>query len=341
VADTIAWDCHRTTLNLAVQQNIIKATELREPPLVYCTAESSAATWVRGSRPNDGRRYDLGESTLPIPVIELPWDHLGSAWEYLSLHHEVGHDIEADLKLRSVLASTLQQKLAAANVPKARTDAWLAWQGEVFADLCAIRLAGPAFVDALTQLLLLPPATVKRYDPADPHPTPYLRILMNTAYVRTLGASPQMADHADTLDTDWLKMYGSQSGNTVIDGARGDFAIVFDALMNQALTELKGQTVASLLPFSPAEDAKIRAAEPFFRTGTNPPNRLPIRHVPAAARLAVKTAAANGTLTSQQCDDIHQRVLDYVRQSAVSGLRGASGTAHQRFLEGFADRMFP
>jgi hypothetical protein len=91
---------------------------------------------VRGSRPNDGRNYDLGEALVPIPVIELPWDHLGSAWEYLSLHHEVGHDIEADLALRPTLQSTLRQKLAAGNVAQPQIDAGSTGK-EVFADPCA------------------------------------------------------------------------------------------------------------------------------------------------------------------------------------------------------------
>jgi hypothetical protein len=84
VADTIAWDCYRPVLNAAEQFGIADGAELREPPLVYCTAEYSPATWVRGSRPYDGRAYDLGEALLPIPVIEMKWDHLGSAWEYLA-----------------------------------------------------------------------------------------------------------------------------------------------------------------------------------------------------------------------------------------------------------------
>ena len=277
---------------------------------------------------------------MPIPVIELPWDHLGSAWEYLSLHHEVGHDIEADLALRPTLQSTLRQKLAAGNVAQPKIDAWLNWQGEVFADLCAIRLAGPAFVDAHAQLLLLPPLSVKKYDVKDPHPTPFVRILMNTAYVRTMdNASAQMTAHADAIDAEWLATYGAATGNAVLDGCVADFPLVFDALMNEPLPILKNQTVASLPPFTVAEDLKIRSAERYFRTNLNPPNNLPIRHVPSAARLAVKEADASGTLTPDLCQAIHERVFSYIRQVAPPGLRGGGGSQHERFIAGFADRI--
>jgi len=60
VADTVAWDCYRPVVEEAANQGILNRNELREPPLTYLTAEFSPATWVRGSRPNDGRNYDLG-----------------------------------------------------------------------------------------------------------------------------------------------------------------------------------------------------------------------------------------------------------------------------------------
>ena len=90
-ADTVAWDCHRPVLQAAADAGVLGQDEMREPPLVYLGTGYSPLTWVRRSRPNDGRRYDLGESTVPIPVIEIPWDHLGNGWELMSLHHEVGH----------------------------------------------------------------------------------------------------------------------------------------------------------------------------------------------------------------------------------------------------------
>lgn len=338
VADTIAWDCHRPVLDRAVAFGILAPQILREPPLVYCTAEYSPATWVRGSRPNDGRRYDLGETLLPIPVIELPWDHLGSAWEYLSLHHEVGHDIEADLRLRPELRSSLQAALVAANVPAKRVATWLQWQGEVFADLCALRLAGPAFGDALLHLLMLPPVNVKTFDEDDPHPTPYSRMLLVAAYSRTLAASPALQDHAASIEQRWQALYGATSGDPDLDAYTADFPIAFAALMANPLAVLGGRTVADLLPFAANDDARIRGAEKFFRSGMNKPANLPIRHVPSAARLALTAAHANGTLTDAMCADIHRRVLEYVRETAPLGLRGGGAGAHEAFIVGFAER---
>ena len=342
VADTIAWDCHRPVMERAVQFGIINHNQLREPPLVYCTADYSPATWVRGSRPNDGRVYDLGETLLPIPVIEMPWDHLGCAWEYLALHHEVGHDIEADLKLRRVLQQSIQDVLSAAGVPNNRISVWLKWQGEIFADLCGLQLGGPAFTESLMHLLLLPSDAVKKFDEDDPHPTPYPRILMNTEYIRKfLGTSQALNDHATRIETTWKSVYGNNSGSADLDGLLPDFPLVANALMNTKFAALKDHTVRELVPFMEADDLKIRSAERFFRTGMNRPNALPIRHTVSAARIALTTAGQNGDVSDQLCNDIHQRVGEYVRQTAPSGLRGGGATEHEKFIAGFTERMFP
>ncbi len=340
VADTIAWDCHRPVVNLAAELGIVDASHLREPPLVYCTADYSPATWTRGSRPNDGRRYDLGEAHVPIPVIEIPWDHLDNSWEYLSLHHEVGHDIEADLGLRQPLRQNLDRVLREADVPANRVATWLKWQGEVFADLCGLRFAGPAFADALMHLLLLPVANVTAFDEEDPHPTPYVRMLMNAAYIRTLGVTPEIQGHAAQVEQRWTALYGTTSGDAALDAHRQDFAHVFRALIDTPLESLRQRSVAALIPFSAADDARIRGAEKYFRTGMNKPGNVPIRHVPSAARLAIDASNEAGTLTDDVCADVHQRVLDYVKELAPPGFRGGGPDAHEKFIASFTDRMF-
>lgn len=340
-ADTIAWNCHRPVMEKAVQFEIVDRNQLREPPLTYCVANYSPATWIRGSRPNDGRVYDLGEVLLPIPVIEMPWDHLGNAWEYLSLHHEVSHDIEADLKLRGELKNSLQTVLSNAGVEQSRIKIWLKWEGEVFADLCALQLAGPAFTEALIQLLLLPIDKVKNFNEDDPHPTPYLRILLNAAYIRSMGNWQGIQDHAVFIETEWKSIYGDDFADADSKNFTEDFSLVFQALMKTEFAALNGKTVKDLIPYGEADDARIRSAEKFFKTGMSRPTNLPLRHTVSAARLAITSAAMEGTLSDEVCTQIHGRVLEYVKETAPQGLRGGGANEHTEFIAGFATKMFP
>jgi hypothetical protein len=339
-ADTIAWNCHRPIMDKAIQWHIVDKDHVREPPLVYCTAEYSPATWVRKSRPNDGRQYNLGGALLPIPVIEIPWDHLSNSWDYLSLHHEVGHDIEADLGVRAELQTQLQQALAAAGVPAKRIGTWVKWQGEVFADLCGLRLAGPTFADTLMHLLILPHPQVTTFDADDPHPTAYPRILLNAAYIRRLGTSQAIQDHAARIEQEWQALYGASSGDPALDAFTADFSLVCDALMHRPLNVLSGRTMAEFIPYTDGDDARIRQAVTYFKTGMATPNNLDIRFVPSAARLAINSLQNESALTDTASSKVHERVLDYVRQNAPPGMRGGVSGPHEKFVASFAAGMF-
>jgi hypothetical protein len=347
VADTIAWDCYRPVMDRAVQAQIVPEAEVREPPLSYLTAEFSPATWLRGTRPNDGRNYQLGTSRLPIPVIELPWDHMGNLWELVSLHHEVGHDIEGDLKLRGALLLNLQNVLRPAGVPQQRINVWQSWVGETFADLVAIQQGGPSFTMGLAHLLLLPADMVTTYDPEDPHPTHYVRVLMNAAYARTLvsGDSPaekaaaaRIEKDATSIEEAWKILYGEID---VWAPFVGDLHVVFQALMDTPISVLKETPVRALVPFTAADDLRIRAASDYLLSGQNAPGPQTIapRHCVSAARLAAAEAAGTAGL-STALGHINTRLMQLIRDSAPLGLRGVDSSApHQRFISSFASLM--
>lgn len=343
VADTIAWDCYRPVMDRAVDAGIVPAAQVREPPLTYLTADFSPATWVRGSRPFDGRDYALGTSTLPIPVIEVPWDHIGNLWELVSLQHEVGHDLEADLKLRQELLLSLGSALKQAGVPDERIKVWQSWEAEIFADLIGLQLGGPAFAEGLMHILLLPPTMALKYDPNDPHPTHYLRVLMAAAYVRTLvPGRPVLGDDAAAIETNWKGLYGSPA---VLDEFIADFPVVFRGLMDSPMKALKNQPVRALVPYTAADDARIRDTAAFLRTGMNAPAQGTVapRHCVSAARLAAATAVTDAKLNpaldiSALLGDINTSLIKLVRDSAAPGLRGGdTSDPHKRFIASFAE----
>jgi hypothetical protein len=349
VADTVAWDCYRPVMDRAIQAGIVPAAQVREPPLTYLTAEFSPATWVRGSQPNDGYDYHLGEATLPIPVIEVPWDHLGNLWELVSLKHEVGHDLEADLRLRPELLLSLQRALESAGVSQKRVQMWLAWEGEVFADLVGLQLGGPAFALGLMHLILLPNCLVTTYDPKDPHPTHYVRVLMNAAYVRALVKGNQaLSDEAAAIEAVWKALYGNLAK---FEPFENDFGRVFAALMDTKMTALRGRTVRDLVPYTAADHTRLRQAASYLRTGQNAPGprSMAPRHAVSAARLAAGAAveaavqapgAAGGPDLATVLSEINERLIKLVRDQAAPGLRaGDTSTPHKRFVAGFAELL--
>jgi hypothetical protein len=342
IADLVAWDCYRPVLEDAADLGIIARAPLREPPLCYYEAEFSPATWVRGSEPSDLRDRQGGTILTPIPVIGLPWDHAENLWDFLSLPHEVGHDLEADLKLRPALVHSLENTLRD-GVPDTRVQVWKAWVAETFADLVALQLVGPAFLESLMNLLLLPLGMVTTYNSADPHPTHYVRILMGAAYVRGLIQGDQPAEvrqrqelsrYADRIDAVWKGIYGDPPQ---LRDFIADFPLVFKSLMDTPLPALKDTTVRALVRYTAADDIRIRAASEYLETGQNRPARLRPRYCAAASRLAVSRSGIQGVGLATALKSINDRTARLVNDNAPEGvLEGSDSKARRDFITGFA-----
>lgn len=341
VADLVAWDCYRPVIEAAARSRIIPSSRLREPPLCYYEVAFSPATWVRGSEPSDLRDRQGGTIRTPIPVIQLPWDYAENLWEFLSIPHEVGHDLEADLNLRS----SLLRSLCRGGTPDARIGVWMTWLAETFADLIGLQLVGPAYLEALMHLLLLPIEHVITDDPLDPHPTPYIRVRMCAAYIRDLvrGDRPldlrqreELSRHADQIERFWTTLYGNPAH---LRDYPADFSHVFRALMDTPLPVLRDQTTRSLIPYTAEDDVAIRAASSYLETGQNRPASIGPRHCVAAARLSVTSCGRKGVDLAAKLRSINQRTAKLVGDNAPEGVLAGQGPEHREFIAGFAKRI--
>jgi hypothetical protein len=303
VADVMAWDCYYPVLQEAQGSKLVAKSQMREPPLCYYMADFSPLTWVRGTQPDDLRDRKGATVLTPIPVIAIPWDHAENLWELLSVPHEVGHDIEADLNLRPTLLRSLRMALQKVPVPPERIAVWESWLAETFADLVALQLVGPSFTDTLMHILILPPQVVTSFNRSDPHPTPYVRVLMNAAYIRGLirGAGrevqeqrDQVVKRAERIERVWNSLYGAPPA---LQEYRDDFNHVFRALMDTPLGDTD-KTIRDLIPFEAADFAQIQDAAQDLEKGQYPGDLRP-RHAIAAARMAVTNATKYADIDSR------------------------------------------
>jgi hypothetical protein len=144
-ADDLAWAAWRPVRD-AVRART--GAELREPPLVYFSRSAVPFAVPRGEDyrdllPRGGiwtAEADEVASALVVPVISLPWHRTNWLPVTLSIAHEVGHVVVTDLGLRPWLTG----RLAAADLPDARREAWTAWWEEVWADVFAAVVCGSA-----------------------------------------------------------------------------------------------------------------------------------------------------------------------------------------------------
>ena len=64
---------------------------------------------------------------------------------------------------------------------------WLARNRQIFADLMALLLEGPAVVGSLLDVVWQSPRAVLAYNPRGPHPTPWFRVYISTELLRRMG----------------------------------------------------------------------------------------------------------------------------------------------------------
>jgi hypothetical protein len=291
-ADLVAADCYLMCMDRARDWDAIEEQKFREPPLTYFEAEVSPSTASRGyaleSLGFPLRRYR--DMRLPIPIVLLPLDHAASPWMFCNLHHEVGHNLDEDLHLKSELCNLLINPMIAAGIPFDRQKLWAKkWCGEIVADVFGVMLGGAGFAYALCNwlLTLAPAARFQEFNAADAHPPFYVRINLIAALLRNLG-SATLVEAADVL-SDELKHLPKPVWTDLFVG---DCEIIADVFLNQKLDALKTH---SLREFNPKIESDMTLAKQIAATClpinfncTNPKN-LGISHrlVPIAAQLAV------------------------------------------------------
>lgn len=202
VTDLISYDCYRTAINNTNKLGIKHKLKLRDYPLTYLLDDYfSPVTW-----PRTVTLARLDYRMLPLPIIGVPWAYTANYWEILPLHHEVSHDIDADLSDPSgELGMLIKQK-----IPQERAQIWRHWMSEIFADFLGILLAGPSFVSFLVSFMTLPKNSVCTFFSDDSHPTPYLRVLLNVEFLRQ-HTSLGKTNYIDNIIAQWKSLYGEPS----------------------------------------------------------------------------------------------------------------------------------
>jgi hypothetical protein len=119
--------------------------------------------------------------TLPLPFVLLPLNFARSIWTFCALYHEIGHNLDQDLKILQGLRSRIPE-----TVPAEQEPDWRRWSAEILADDLGIVLGGAGFgIYLASEALLLGPA--QRYRDQDPdavHPPFLVRVPLITAMLR-------------------------------------------------------------------------------------------------------------------------------------------------------------
>jgi hypothetical protein len=296
--DVIAADCYaviRRAAPLVFRGPLLK-------PICYMEHGYSPATMRRGV----ALSRLLGEAN-PFPVIRIPWDR-DNPWQAVFLH-EVAHNLQADLGLWHENQEAVTRRVLQAVGDPLVTTVYRRWHREIFADLVAVLLGGPASVWGMMEFLAHPGPRILTYRPGGVHPTGYFRVLILAEMLRRMG----FGGDAARVRTVWTRLYSPARGHRLpprlLSTSTRTIPQVVDEMAFQTRRNLAQRALVDVIPFSARDEQMIRRAAAALAQGTIPTS-VPPRFLVSASLYAIGKGVSLPALS--------QRVIRYLSTIASS-----------------------
>jgi hypothetical protein len=189
-----------------------------------------------------------GGGDSPAALIRIPRERMIGFGIASSLVHEVGHQGAALLGLvedgRRVL-----QTAGATQQPNAQSawSLWARWLSEIVADLWAITRVGVSSTLGLISIVSLPRAFVFRIGDDDPHPFPWIRVMLSCAIGDAVYPHEQWRQLADT----WQTVYPLEGLDSTRHAILADLQATLPGFVSLLLglrpSSLRGRTLGEVL----------------------------------------------------------------------------------------------
>jgi hypothetical protein len=276
--DAIAEDCYNAVREGAPR--LLDRTAL--PPVTYLEHGYSPATRRRGAV----LARLLGEAN-PFPVIRIPWDR-DNPWQTVFLH-ECAHNLQADMRIWQENRNAVARRVATVSRDPVLAGIYGRWHKEIFADLAALLLGGPAAAWGMALFLMHPAPRMLTYRHGGVHPVGYLRVLILAEMLRRMGFGTDAA----RLHQVWGKLYDPAHGHRLptrlLSTADALMPHVVDEIAFQTRRNLAHRALVDVIRFSSEDEAAIQDAKRRLIDGGLPDASLPPRFLVSAASYALGT----------------------------------------------------
>src|SRR5262249_20563685 len=260
--DAIAGDCFwvvRETAPYLLPRPVLK-------PVTYLESSFSPATFRRGVQL---RRLLRGRH--PVPLVRVPFERVESPWGMGVVLHEIGHNLQADLGVWHETQRAVARRVLGISRHPWLTRIWARWHKEIFADLIALLLGGPASARAMKDFLAYPATRVLTFRPLGVHPTPYIRVFIQAEMLRRLV----FAREARRIARVWAWLYARQLGRgripwILLTTANRIIPHVVDEVAYQPRRGLAQRALVDVVPFNGRDEQEIRSAAPTIAAGVLP-----------------------------------------------------------------------
>ena len=320
-------------------QRFLNSTSLKGIRMSYRYNVAPVVFLGRGG----ARSYYTLPPTLhrPLAIIHLPRAALNNLWRWNVLAHETGHDVffcvddlarEMDALVASVAVDAL--RAGKADYPSISTvlkvngrltpiemtreqftvSLWSKWTNELFADLFAILMCGPATVFTMQEMIGF--GFVGSWHVVhgpDPHPLPVLRNLINLAFLRQLGFSyhaqmlegRMMRHNPNVRDVKWVFNGTTEVTRIKLTQFMPMIELITKAMLNYPLQSMNNHSLREVVNFNFHDQAVVDALVDASVGDIIPPQGAEPRHVVAAAQLAF-------AFNPYQADKIHNNLINFL-----------------------------
>ncbi|HEY1797181.1 MAG TPA: hypothetical protein VGG57_13810 [Stellaceae bacterium] len=287
--DVIADDCYSAVIPAV--SRLYPGPQLR--PLTYMEQGFSPVTWRRGVQLS----RLLGE-TNPFPLIRIPWDR-DNLWQGVFLH-ECSHNLQADLGIWGENRQAVVSRILRDSRDAGMARIYGRWHKEIFADLTALLLGGPAAAWGLAIFLSHPRQRVMTYRPGGAHPTGYFRVLILAEMLRRMGFGRDAAQLAKVWHTLYRVTPADRLPPALLANAPKMARSIVDEIAFQTRRNLGQHALSDVIPFRFADEQRIKEASRQLGEGRLPSAELPPRHLVSAATYAMTREGGSPHTLSRQ-----------------------------------------
>lgn len=329
-ADEFAWACYEPARDRLLPA-VVPQAECKEPPLVYFNGGWSPLTMSRGGAyqvaPVAGGALNSSRlasilADLPIPIIAVPWYQVRHFPDAVVIGHEVGHNVEHDMKLTTSIRRLTAEAAQSASIDSKRTAGWLKWSGEIFGDVYASLATGPAFASAMEAFLESDPSEIesevqgRTTEDYVAHPPTSLRMHICYETLRQLGHPDISVARRDA----WVARHPTDA----MADFHKDIEPVVRALIDGPYPEFDPPgSLTKLLNFGPGLQ-KLASDNAEIVNRINDPSGSDIRVLVAAGRLAFDASPAKYTATNVAGKDGNDRIVDRIVGLRNEEVRGGT-----------------
>jgi hypothetical protein len=225
-----------------------------EAPPVICYLDRGHGAAIRRART---RLPGGGEN--PVAIIRVPRERMIGSGIASSLVHEVGHQGAALLDLVNSLQLALRDRKSEEERERRAWELWERWLSEIVADFWSVARVGVAATLGLLAVVSLPRAFVFRVSMDDPHPFPWIRVLLSCALGQALYPHPQW----DRLAQVWEAFYPTANLDdnraVLIADLRATLPAFVELLVNHRPEALRGQSLSEVMGLAERQPARLAA----------------------------------------------------------------------------------